>query len=729
MKFSASYSDSFEHIQDELRKLNLLIEMRTISFRHSLSTFQADAIATHICISDEEVDALLDHKGNQSVEWPETTEVRRQLDSLQSEIQQKIENSAKPPVLIELARLFSLSQFELQAVVVCLAPELDRSYDRLYAYLQDDITRKKPSIDLVLDLLCFHQFERWKLRPFFSESAPLLRYKLLQFTDDPHSPTGSSDLARFLKLDPRILDFILGDNRLDISLAGFTNLHVAFVKMNEVPVDPLVKRELLNLAEHYLSRDRAKRERLMLHFHGPYGVGKRDLALGLCNKLKLPMLWIDMEAVITHKSGPDEILKCAVREGLLQEAVLYLKNSDGLLNEDDRAKSGLIALTECLTDFPLPTILAGHIPWSKKGVFEDTLFYSVELGMPAIGLQKAVWKKMLTKQIQGAKKSWAEHLAVRYKLTPGQIKDAIHLAGTKHVTSGDGHRIQLVDLYTACRNETNHKLRELATKIEPRRGWKDIVLPRDKVDLLREICNQVEHRHRVYDQWGFGKKMARGKGLSVLFTGSPGTGKTLAAEVMANELGLDLYKIDLSGVVSKYVGETEKNLEEIFKEAETSNGILFFDEADALFGKRTQISDAHDRYANIEVSYLLQKMEEYEGIVILATNLRENMDDAFTRRIKFVVEFPFPDEKSRLQIWKGHFPKDAPVNKNINYQYLAEHFPLSGGNIANIVLNSAFLASDIGSDIDMDRIIHGTKREYEKVGKLWDEHYFENPKK
>jgi SpoVK/Ycf46/Vps4 family AAA+-type ATPase len=182
-------------------------------------------------------------------------------------------------------------------------------------------------------------------------------------------------------------------------------------------------------------------------------------------------------------------------------------------------------------------------------------------------------------------------------------------------------------------------------------------------------------------------------------------------------------------VVSKYVGETEKNLEEIFKEAETSNGILLFDEADALFGKRTQISDAHDRYANIEVSYLLQKMEEYEGIVILATNLRENMDDAFTRRIKFVVEFPFPDEESRLQIWKGHFPKEAPVNKSINYQYLAEHFPLSGGNIANTVLNSAFLASEIGSDINMDRIIHGTKREYEKVGKLWDEHDFENPKK
>jgi SpoVK/Ycf46/Vps4 family AAA+-type ATPase len=239
----------------------------------------------------------------------------------------------------------------------------------------------------------------------------------------------------------------------------------------------------------------------------------------------------------------------------------------------------------------------------------------------------------------------------------------------------------------------------------------------------------VGQRLKVSEQWDFAVKGSRGLGISVLFSGVSGTGKTMAAEIIANELELDLYKIDLSSVVSKYIGETEKNLNKIFHEAESSNAILFFDEADAFFGKRSEVKDSHDRYANIEIGYLRQKMERYEGISILATNLKQNMDDAFTRRIKFVVEYPFPDEESRLQIWKGHFSKESPVNKSINCQYLAEHFPLSGGNISNTVLNSAFLTSKIGSDINMDRIIHGTKREFEKVGKLWGERDFDNPKK
>jgi SpoVK/Ycf46/Vps4 family AAA+-type ATPase len=184
---------------------------------------------------------------------------------------------------------------------------------------------------------------------------------------------------------------------------------------------------------------------------------------------------------------------------------------------------------------------------------------------------------------------------------------------------------------------------------------------------------------------------------------------------------LDLYKVDLSGVVSKYIGETEKNLSKIFKEAETSNAILFFDEADALFGKRTEVSDAHDRYANIETSYLLQKMEEYEGVVILATNLRENMDEAFTRRIRFIVEFPFPDVASRLRIWSTHFPKEAPLSDEIDYQFLSKQFQVAGGNIKNIVLNSAFLAAQDGGTIDMEHILRGAKREFEKIGKLWNE--------
>ena len=222
----------------------------------------------------------------------------------------------------------------------------------------------------------------------------------------------------------------------------------------------------------------------------------------------------------------------------------------------------------------------------------------------------------------------------------------------------------------------------------------------------------------VYGQWGFDRKLSLGKGLNILFSGPSGTGKTMAAEIMAHELKLDIYKIDLSVIVSKYVGETEKNLSKIFQEAETSNAILFFDEADTLFGKRSEVRDSHDRYANIEIGYLLQKMEEYTGIVILASNLRKNIDEAFTRRMHFSVDFPFPDEGHRLKIWRTIFPSEAPLHEDIDFAFLAKRFKIAGGNIKNIALNGAFLAAENSKRIGMSHIIQATKREYQKMGKL-----------
>jgi SpoVK/Ycf46/Vps4 family AAA+-type ATPase len=253
------------------------------------------------------------------------------------------------------------------------------------------------------------------------------------------------------------------------------------------------------------------------------------------------------------------------------------------------------------------------------------------------------------------------------------------------------------------------------------------VLPSDQIDQLKEICSQAKYRYVVYGQWGFDRKLSIGKGLNVLFSGPPGTGKTMASEVIANELGLDLYKIDLSQVVSKYIGETEKNLRHIFEEAQTSYAILFFDEADALFGKRSEVKDAHDRYANIEIGYLLQEMEAYDGIAILATNLRQNMDEAFVRRLQ-VVEFPFPDEKYRELIWKVIFPNEAPINDDVDFPLLAREANLAGGNIKNIALAAAFYAAAAGDDIRMHHLVAATRREYQKLGRTWNEAVWQKQK-
>ena len=238
---------------------------------------------------------------------------------------------------------------------------------------------------------------------------------------------------------------------------------------------------------------------------------------------------------------------------------------------------------------------------------------------------------------------------------------------------------------------------------------------------LREITDYVKYRHIVFGEWNFEQKVSLGRGLNVLFSGPSGTGKTMAADIMSGELKLDLYKIDLSAVVSKYIGETEKNLDRIFKEAQDSNAILFFDEADAIFGKRSEVRDSHDRYANIEIAYLLQKMEEYDGIVILATNLRKNLDEAFARRMHFSVEFPLPEESDRYRIWQRVFPKEAPLSKDADLQFMARQFKVTGGNIKNIALGAAFLAAADGRVINTEHLIRTTKREYQKIGRLCTE--------
>jgi SpoVK/Ycf46/Vps4 family AAA+-type ATPase len=261
-------------------------------------------------------------------------------------------------------------------------------------------------------------------------------------------------------------------------------------------------------------------------------------------------------------------------------------------------------------------------------------------------------------------------------------------------------------------------LNDLAKKIVPHYDWDALILPDDAREQLREICAQMEHRHRVLEEWGLGRRMAMGKGLTALFAGNSGTGKTMAADVIASSLGLDLYKIDLSGIVSKYIGETEKNLSSIFREAETSNAILFFDEADALFGKRSEVKDAHDRYANIETAYLLQRMEEYLGVVILATNLKMNLDEAFLRRLTFVVDFPMPEQPDRLRIWESIVAHEMPLADDVDIPFMARQFKIAGGNIRNIVLAAAYLAADEGSEVAMHHFIRATRREYQKLGRM-----------
>jgi SpoVK/Ycf46/Vps4 family AAA+-type ATPase len=284
----------------------------------------------------------------------------------------------------------------------------------------------------------------------------------------------------------------------------------------------------------------------------------------------------------------------------------------------------------------------------------------------------------------------------------------------------DGERQAMTgeDLRAAARACSNQKLGAFGRKILPRYGWQDIILPPDILAQLQEFCAHARFRGRVYGEWGFDRKHSLGKGLTILFAGDSGTGKTMAAEIIAADLGLDLYKIDLSTVVSKYIGETEKNLSRIFEEAETGNAILFFDEADALYGKRSEVKDSHDRYANIEINYLLQKLDEHEGIVILATNLSKNIDEAFVRRLQYAVAFPAPEKQQRLLIWQGVFPEETPLGDDLDFPFLAKQFVITGGSIKNISVRAAFLAVRNSGAVHMEHIVRAAKREFQKMGRL-----------
>jgi hypothetical protein len=340
----------------------------------------------------------------------------------------------------------------------------------------------------------------------------------------------------------------------------------------------------------------------------------------------------------------------------------------------------------------------------------------VEVPEPSLAERQAAWRRT-----SGAED--VEDVAAKFRLSIGQVERAAEVA--KAIASSAGRAPGLDDLDAGARSASSGALGQLATRLELRFGWDDLILPPRSSEVLQSISAYVRHRDLVLSEWGYERTVARNQGVKTLFAGDSGTGKTMAAQVLASDLGQEIFRIDLATVVSKYIGETEKNLDRIFAAAEGSNAILFFDEADALFGKRSDVQDAHDRYANLEVAYLLQRMESYAGAVVLATNYRQNIDDAFLRRLDFVVDFPFPEPPDRERIWRLLLPQRAPVADDVDVTFLAHQFKLAGGNIRNASLAAAFLAAEDGGVIAMRHLVRGVALEYGKLGRLTLESDFE----
>jgi SpoVK/Ycf46/Vps4 family AAA+-type ATPase len=379
-------------------------------------------------------------------------------------------------------------------------------------------------------------------------------------------------------------------------------------------------------------------------------------------------------------------------------------------------------LHRVLAEHPAPTLLLGEQRWEPALWLPGSSAVRLELPVVSIGDRVRLWSSQLDGQLSPEQ---VTELASRYRLVNDDAILAVAVDATSRAALRGAAVVSADDFRAAARAIATPPLEGVARHIEPRYSWDDIVLPSDGMVQLYELCARLRHQGTVLERWGYGRKHARRRGITALFAGQPGTGKTMAAEIIAGDLGLDLYRIDLSAVVSKYIGETEKNLEKIFTAADQGEAVLLFDEADAIFGKRSEVRDARDRYANVEVAYLLQRLEAYDGLAVLTTNLRGNIDEAFIRRLDFVLEFPLPEEQERLQIWRLALPPEAPLNADVDLPFLARKFKLAGGHLRNIALTAAFLAAEDSRDITMRHLVRATRREYQKLGKLVAEADFE----
>jgi AAA+ superfamily predicted ATPase len=610
--------------------------------------------------------------------------------------------------LDDLRTRLRLTPTEFRALIVVLAIETNQRMRQLMRYLVNDATRMHPDVGL-LELLVYQApslRDRWVAE--LSPDAPLFRYQLFE-------PIGRGDepfLMRAVRLSPRVIEAAVGISRLDPAVARYAELIVAPRPFDQLEIPRAEKDHAVALLEDALVAGGSGQRRPILLVQGREGAGRRSLVEGAAAELNARLLHVRCGEL---PRDPVELARAAQaigREAQLAFAILLLDQVDQLASDPETGRSDRAAIIDraLLADFP-GAIAAVSPRADSRPVALSRGFVTIELALPTEATRAKLWRRELPNT-----GDLADRAAARYPVTGGIILRAAASARISAQTRGTTPTAE--DVHAGVRSTLDSKLSTLGVRIEWRQSWSDLVLPDDALEELREFIARVRHKRRVYEEWGFARKVAKGLGLSALFSGPPGTGKTMVAGLIADELALDLYQIDLSRIVSKYVGETEKNLATLFDAAEAGHAVLLFDEADSLFAKRTEVKSSVDRYANLEVNYLLQRMESFAGITILTTNLDTSIDEAFRRRLSFRITFPLPESGEREKLWRSLIPKEAAVDASIDYLSLAERFEMSGGYIKNAVLRAAFLAADENRAISMQHLMRAGLLEYAAMGKV-----------
>jgi hypothetical protein len=643
--------------------------------------------ANHACLVMEF--ARLRQKLSAANQDSESLSVDRSLD----DALQQLRESLEPPSAIDrLSAIFSLSTFERQIVLLSAGIEMDST---LAAQCSEALGRSsrdaRGSITFSLALATLDNPHWSALAP----SAPLRRFRLIELE------SGNGLTTAPIRLDDRILHYLAGVNQLDTRLENLlqTRHHPHWIapEHSTLAAEAAEAIDPINLSSP---------EALLLHLCGDDPRGQEDIAVLIAHSTGRHLFILPLENIAAISASESasadpsqpvaqsvqQLVTLFAREAALLPAILLVQCGAGTPNN---------AARQMLERLPAPLLVASRDPLRI-----DRRFLRYTVNKPGPASQKHLWAKALGNS-SSSSDNLLDDLSEQFRLSAETIA-AVAATAQATVRSGS-ETINADKLWAACRSLSRPRLEDHAERILPAAGWDDLILPEAQKQTLHQLAAQARHRMTVYESWGFAANGRRGLGITALFAGASGTGKTLAAEVLAKELRLDLYRIDLSAVVSKYIGESEKNLKQVFDAAEEGGVLLLFDEADALFGKRAEVKDSHDRYANIEVSYLLQRMESFQGLAVLTTNFKSSMDKAFQRRLRFTVDFPFPGPQEREAIWQRAFPAKTPTS-GLDIKRLAQ-LNMTGGNIRNIALNAAFLAAEAGSSVQMQHLLQATRQE------------------
>jgi hypothetical protein len=575
-----------------------------------------------------------------------------------------------PPAIDRLSEVFGLSDFERQIVLLCAGIEMDTELATLCGEAQGRPHRPAVTFGLAMALL---PDSHWSA---LIPQRPLRHFRLVEMEGGQGLTTAS------LRIDERILHYLAGVNAVDPRLA----------LLRLLPQPEFIAIEHKNIAGQAAEMlARTSEPPLILQFCGDDAAGQEDVAAAAAKNTGLQLFSVNADDLPAPGSELEQFSTLWQREALLLPAALLIQCANGI-NAAGRHLAERLPETVFIS--------------CREPIRFSRTFSRFDIDKPQPAEQKRLWQLALGKSAAELGPA-VDEVSAQFRLSARTI------ASTSALITAGKNRVPPGNLWNACRALARPRLEDLAERIIPLAGWNDLVLPEPQKQILRHLAAQVRHRLTVHETWGFSAKGRRGLGVSALFAGGSGTGKTLAAEVLAHDLALEMYRIDLSAVVSKYIGETEKNLRQVFDAAEEGGVLLLFDEADALFGKRGEVKESHDRYANIEVGYLLQRMESYQGVAILTTNLKSSLDKAFERRLRFTVNFPFPDYAQRGEIWQKIFPAGTPT-EGLSHQRLAQ-LNVSGGSIRNIAVNAAFLAAQAGKPVRMEHLAEAARLESQKI--------------